>query len=55
MFHSQLPLSKPYWQIININFYKANNNIFSESLEAFMEKLTKNILVIYPLKLRFLV
>ena len=55
MFRSQLPLSKPYWQIITINFHKDNNNIFSESLEAFMEKLTKNILGIYPLKLRLLV
>lgn len=54
MFRSQLPLSKPYWQIITINFHK-DNNIFSESLEAFMEKLTKNILGIYPLKLRLLV
>lgn len=38
MFGSQLPLSKPYWQIITINFHKDNSNIFSESLEAFTEK-----------------
>lgn len=53
MFRTQVPLSKLYWPITAINLYK--DNIFSESLEAFMEKLTKNILGIYPLKLHLLV
>ena len=45
MFQSQLPLTQPYWQIIAINFYKDNNNIFFESLEEITQKTYSIILV----------